>query len=68
MASAQPIAATQPRRVEPTAEEPLRVTLLELVRAVSECTANEREVVATVHYMLERGRVQLAGCFRDEGL
>lgn len=46
------------------AEEPEQVTLLELVRAVSEVAENEREVVATVCHMLKTGRVKLCGNFR----
>lgn len=44
--------------------EPLSTTLLELVRAISEITSNDREVVATVQHMLETGRVRLTGNFR----
>ena len=46
-----------------TAHEPLHVTLLELVEAVSDVTDNEREVVATVMHMLETGRVRLSVSF-----
>lgn len=49
-------------------EEPLPVTLLELVKAVSEVSDNEREVIATVVYMLSTGRVRLSGSFRDASL
>jgi len=45
-------------------EEPLHVTLLELVQAVSDVTRSDVEVVATVLYMLESGRVRLCGNFR----
>jgi len=39
------------------------ITLLELIDAVSEVSENEQEVVATVTYMLESGRIRLAaGC------
>jgi len=41
-------------------------TLLELVRAVSETTDDDAEVVATVAHMLRSGRVRLCGTFRDE--
>jgi len=47
------------------AHEPLRVTLLELVAAVCDVTDSDTEVVATVLYMLETGRVRLSGSFRD---
>ena len=43
-----------------------QVTLLELVTAVAEVTTDEREIVATVMYMLRSGHVRLAGNFRDE--
>lgn len=45
--------------------EPQSVTLLELIEAVSEVSDNEREVVATVTYMLHSGRIRLSGNFRD---
>ena len=47
---------------------PQETTLLELVRAVSEVTADDREVVATVRYLLRSGRVVLCGSFRGEQL
>lgn len=47
---------------------PLQVTLLELVTAVSEVTSDEREIVATVLYMLGSGRCALSGSFRGEPL
>ena len=46
-------------------EEPVAVTLLELVEAVSSSSDNESEVVATVAHMLRSGRVRLTGCLRD---
>jgi hypothetical protein len=46
-------------------DEPEQVTLLELVRAVSEVTDDDREVVATVQHMLLSGRVRLCGNFRN---
>ncbi len=45
--------------------EPQPVTLLELVEAVSEVSESEREILATVTYMLNSGRVRLSGTFRD---
>jgi hypothetical protein len=55
--------------IDPNPEQsPLRLTLLELVQAVTEVSHSENEVVATVVYMLRSGRVQLAGNFRDEPL
>ena len=46
-------------------DEPEQVTLLELIDAVSEVSESEQEVVATVTYMLNSGRVRLSGNFRD---
>jgi hypothetical protein len=46
-------------------DEPQDITLLELIDAVSEVSDCEEEVVATVTYMLNSGRVRLAGNFRD---
>jgi hypothetical protein len=42
------------------------VTLLELVQAVADVTTDEREIVATVMYMLRSGHARLVGNFRDE--
>jgi hypothetical protein len=39
-------------------------TLLELVRAISEVTDDEREIVATVLHMLASGQARLCGNFR----
>lgn len=47
-------------------EDATPFTLLELIDAVSEVSDNEQEVIATVQYMLNSGRVQLTGSFRDE--
>ena len=49
-----------------TAPEPRQTTLLELVRAVSEVTDDDHEVVATVLHMLKTGTVRLCGTFADE--
>ncbi len=46
------------------ADEPRALTLLELIDAVSEVSESEQEVVATVTYMLNSGRIRLAGNFR----
>jgi len=56
-------------RAEPPAETPgaaADVTLLELVQAISEVTDDDREIVATVLYMLRSGHARLCGTFRDE--
>ena len=44
------------------------VTLLDLVRAVSEEAATEAEVVATVLHILATGRARLCGNFRHASL
>ena len=41
-------------------------TLLELVQAVAEVTSDEREIVATVMFMLRSGHARLTGNFHDE--
>lgn len=46
--------------------EPVQTTLLELVKAVSEVSKNEAEIVGTVAYMLSTGSVKLTGTFRNE--
>jgi len=45
--------------------ETSELTLLELVQAVADVTSDEREIVATVMYMLRSGRVRLCGNLRD---
>ena len=46
-------------------DDPRPVTLLELVKAVSEVSETEQEILATVTFMLNSGRVRLSGNFRD---
>lgn len=41
------------------------VTLLELVEAVGEYAQTEAEVIATVVYLVNSGRVRLCGTFRS---
>jgi len=41
-----------------------QTTLLELVKAVSEVSRDEREIVAVVVHLLERGHARLVGNFR----
>ena len=56
-------------RIEPSPDSgPRPLTLLELVEAVSEVTDDEREIVETVVWMLQSGRVKLVGNFRDAPL
>jgi hypothetical protein len=38
-------------------------TLLELVQSINEITSNDEEVVATVTYLVNSGRVRLCGNF-----
>ena len=45
--------------------DPQPMTLLELIEAVSEVSDTEQEVIATVSYMLNSGRIRLSGNFRD---
>ena len=40
------------------------VTLLDLVNAVAEHARSEAEVIATVVWMVNRGRVRLCGTFK----
>jgi len=42
----------------------LQLTLLDLVKAVSDSAASEAEVVATVVYLVNSGAVRLCGNFR----
>ncbi len=58
----------RPRRLAPPPDECLQVTLLDLVRAVSDECESEAEVVATVLHMLATGRARLCGSFRSASL
>ncbi|HEX5067497.1 MAG TPA: hypothetical protein VFY49_15370 [Myxococcota bacterium] len=49
-------------------KETRMTTLLELVRAISEVTDDEREVVATVLHMLASGQARLCGNFRGSSV
>jgi hypothetical protein len=42
----------------------LQLTMLDLVKAVSEVAETENEVIATVVHLVNSGRVQLCGNFR----
>jgi hypothetical protein len=46
-------------------EKGVETTLLELVRALSDITDNEVEILATAVHMLRSGTVRLTGSFRD---
>ncbi len=50
----------------PTETVTIQTTLLELVRAVSETTDDDTEVVSTIVHMLQTGSVELCGTFRNE--
>ena len=51
-------------RLEQHPEGHLEITLLELVAAVADSAANDREVVATVAELLKSGKITLVGNFR----
>lgn len=52
--------------IETASEDaPLRLTLLELVHAISEVSLSEQELLATLIYVLRSGRVRLKGNFRS---
>jgi hypothetical protein len=63
-ASALPIPEHRIRRALSGPDAPLATTLLDLVRVVGEVTDDDREVVATIRYLLRTGRVVLCGSFR----
>ena len=46
----------------------IETTLLDLVRAVSESTEDDGEVVSTILHMLRHGRVELCGSFKGEAI
>ena len=50
----------------PTDKVTIQTTLLDLVRAVSETTDDDVEVVSTIVHMLRTGSVELSGTFRNE--
>ncbi len=58
----QPLQLLQGGAGDPTVE----TTLLELVRAISEVTDDDQEVVATISHLLRSGRVRLVGNFRSQ--
>jgi len=55
-------------RIESPPEDRVTVqtTLLDLVRAVSETTEDDAEVVCAILHMLRTGRVELCGSFANE--
>jgi hypothetical protein len=58
-------AASLTREPAPDNRETRVTTLLALVRAVSDVTRDDREVVATILSMLRSGEVRLCGNFRN---
>ena len=58
-------AASSSAPIRRIGENPEPVTLLDLVRAVGEVTANEDEIVETVRHMLRTRLVRLGGILRD---
>ena len=59
------MSAAQALPVAVDAPEARETTLLELVHELGEITTDEREIVATVMWMLSSGRIKLRGNFRD---
>ena len=57
------IAIQTPTRIAP--QPPIRTPLLELVRALSEVTQDENELVTAVIDLLESGRARLIGNMRE---
>jgi hypothetical protein len=45
------------------AMKPVTCTLAELIQSVGSCTSDDREVAATVAYLVNSGRVRLRGHF-----
>lgn len=62
------MSAVQPVSIQFLCKETRSTTLLELVRAISEVTDDEREVVATVLHMLATGQARLCGNFRGSSV
>jgi len=62
------MSAVQPLSIQFLCKETRMTTLLELVRAISEVTDDEREVVATVLHMLASGQARLCGNFRGSSV
>jgi hypothetical protein len=60
MSAAQAVPVT----VDLAPEAPRETTLLEVVRVLGEITTDEREIVATVLWMLSSGRIRLCGNFQ----
>jgi len=65
MRAAAAARAAQEPTTPVTTREARSTTLLALVRAVSEVTQDDREVVATILHMLRSGEVRLCGNFRN---
>ena len=61
-------AAAGEELVDASTTASMDVTLLELVKAVTEVSESEQEVIATVAHMLDSGSITLRGCLRNESL
>ena len=55
------MSAATPIHVHP-ADEPLAITLAELLSVIAEVTSDEDEIVATMLYMVDARRVRLIDC------
>ena len=64
----QPLAAAGEELMDARTTASMDVTLLELVKAVTEVSESEQEVIATVAHMLDSGSIKLRGCLRNESL
>ena len=62
------MSAAQAVSVQFLCKEKRTTTLLELVRAISEVTDDEREIVATVLHMRASGQARLCGNFRGSSV
>jgi hypothetical protein len=52
----------------PAGECTEQITLLDLVAAVADVAESDEEVIATVQYLIDSGRVTLVGQFRNADL
>ena len=59
------ITTTEPDHNTGERTMPQNMTLLELVKAVSDHARSEAEVIATVVHLVNSGRVRLCGNFKD---
>lgn len=57
-------AATKLAQLQKPGQEPVEITLLELVCAVADSASNDREVVAVVCDLINSGKITLVGNFQ----